>query len=132
MNGKEDTVIVTKDKDLWQVGGNHLNIATGQLFTSHEDPGKLKLKNPRALVGYGFKWFAAQCLLGDAIDNIKGIKGLGPVNVYRLLDKLNTKQDIWKAVQEAYAKAKRDDLLMNAQMLWILREEGGYFDETKI
>jgi len=133
INHRPGTIIASADKDLWQDGGLHLNVTTGELWECKSNPGKLKLgKRREKVVGYGFKWLCAQALLGDDIDNIPGLKGYGPVKVFNLLDKLETKQDIYTAVKKAYEKQERTDLIMNMNMLWMLREEGGYFDEEKI
>jgi len=130
-----ESVIVSKDKDLLQVPGNHYNITSGKLIVA-TNKGSLTLKRDKAgkprLTGTGFKFFCAQMLLGDGVDNIKGINRYGPVKVHGLLSKLRSKDKMWEAVRRVYEDKDRDDILTNAQLLWILREEGGYFSEEKI
>lgn len=153
----EDSVIISKDKDLLQVPGLHYNIMKNKIVRASKK-GELELWRDKAgkarLTGHGFKWFCAQMLLGDAVDNIKGIHRVGDVKAYSLLgsqiihsyicedtgEKTNVWKDLnlsnkecWAVVKSTYKKADRmDDLLLNAQLLWILREEGDWFNEEKI
>ncbi len=40
---------------------------------------------------------------------------------------------MWDKVKEIYKEHDREeDILLNANMLWILRADGEYFDEEKI
>ena len=104
----EISVIVSQDKDLNMVPGYYLNYTTmavdylpwdnsyGSIWieqTVNPDTGK---KRPKKLKGRGTAYFWAQCLMGDAVDNISGLpstvnpstgKGLscGPVKAYDLL-----------------------------------------------
>jgi 5'-3' exonuclease len=131
-----DSIIISKDKDLLQVPGQHFNIMKNKLITASKD-GELELWRDKAgkarLTGHGFKWFCAQMLLGDDVDNIKGIHRVGAVRAHKLLEKSKTNKESWEIVKKVYKDKKRaEDLLLNAQLLWILREEGGWFDEQKI
>lgn len=131
----DKTIIVSKDKDLLQVPGKHYNITSGKVIVA-TNSGSLTLKRDKAnkprLIGTGFKFFCAQMLLGDTVDNIKGINRYGPVKVHGLLSKLRSKRKMWEAVCKVYKDTGRDDILVNAQLLWILREEGCYFNEDLI
>lgn len=125
------TIIASIDKDLLMLPGRHYNINTKEVILS-TDPGSLTLKRTKSnkldLKGTGFKWFCAQMLLGDAVDNIiKPKKGLGPRKVYNLLNKLDTKESLWKEVSKHYTCKERQH--ENAQLLWILREEGKTYKE---
>lgn len=126
---KDHTVIASIDKDLLQIPGYHYNIDSKQLIKS-SDPGKLWIqtrgKNKKDLKGYGFLWFAAQMLLGDTVDNIKGIKGVGPVKVFGLLGDLKDKSvhGILSVVMKEYRRVDRiQDFEINARLLWILRSD---------
>ena len=131
----EKTIIVSKDKDLLQVPGLHYNI-TKSTITKSTKIGGLKLWRDKAgkarLIGHGFKFFCAQMLLGDPVDNIKGIHRCGPVATFKYLSKCNSKRKLWGIIEDVYESHNRDDVLINAQLLWILREEGCYFDKAKI
>lgn len=122
---EEASVIASIDKDLLMIPGHHYNIDTKEVLLA-EDPGTLILSraknNSLVLRGTGFKWFAAQMLLGDKVDNIpKPSKGLGPKKVYDLLEEANDIDSMWKVIQKVYSTSKLD-LETNADLLWILRD----------
>lgn len=131
----DSTIIISKDKDLLQVPGRHYNITKNKQIKA-SNKGRLELWRDKAgkarLTGTGFKWFCAQMLLGDDVDNIKGIARMGAVRVHKAFEEAKTKQECWDIVKKIYEKREREDLILNAHMLWILREEEDYFDETKI
>jgi 5'-3' exonuclease len=136
IHASDDTIIISKDKDLLQVPGRHYNITKNKQIKA-TNKGKLELWRDKAkkarLTGHGFKWFCAQMLLGDDVDNIKGINRMGAVRTHKILDKVKTNEECWEVIKSIYEeKGRSDDLLLNAQLLWILREEGGWFDEEKI
>jgi 5'-3' exonuclease len=129
------TIIISKDKDLLQVPGEHFNISSNKVIHATEN-GSLEVwvdaAGKKRLTGHGFKWFCAQMLLGDDVDNIKGINRVGAVKTHALLSKLRTKETMWNAVKEVYKKHNREqDLLTNAQLLWILKTSNGYFNEEE-
>jgi hypothetical protein len=57
---------------------------------------------------------------------------IGDVKTFEHLKHLRNPIKMWDKVKKLYEEHKREDLLLNAKMLWILREEGGFFDETQI
>lgn len=123
----EGTVIASIDKDLLQIPGEHYNIDSQEHITS-DDPGKLWLtarkSGKRDLRGYGFKWFCAQMLLGDAVDNIKKPKnGVGPVKIFDLLNEVDDPTKMWKIVDNIYNESIIN-IEENADLLWILRGPG--------
>lgn len=117
-----DTVICSIDKDLWMVPGKHYDIATGRKVLS-KDPGGLVLKGNK-LLGTGFAWFCAQMLMGDTIDNIKGIKGIGPAKAYKLLiTKKGSVKLLWRRVRAIYKMYDQlHRLEESAVLLWMRRE----------
>ncbi len=131
---EKDTCIASIDKDMLMIPGLHYNFDS-ELITAASDPGTLTLsKTGKAkankLTGVGFKWFAAQILLGDVCDNIKGLKGYGPVKVLNLLDNEIDIKSIWRTIVETYHD--ETELHKNARLLWIRREpEQMYTDFLK-
>jgi DNA polymerase-1 len=74
--GKDMSILMSGDKDLWMVPGTHADPKTGEFYTvigygqtKHKDVG---LKDPK-LVGRGTSWFWHQMLMGDGADNIPGL-----------------------------------------------------------
>lgn len=71
------SVIASKDKDLRMVPGLHLDMDKYELVdVPHGDYGYIEVddtKSSKKVVGYGPAFFFAQCIKGDAADNIKGL-----------------------------------------------------------
>lgn len=116
----EETIIASIDKDMMMIPGEHINLATLERITSR-DVGELRLSKS-TLKGTGFKWFCAQLLLGDVVDNIQGINGYGPVKVLKLLGNCGTIKECWDKINSVYSD--KDALVMNSHLLWIRRAEG--------
>jgi len=127
---REMTIICSRDKDLKQVPGWHYTWECGKQPSwgpSFVDGyGEIYLDDKRKLKGYGDKFFLAQCLMGDATDNIGGIPGMKDVGAFKILSDTLTYPDGLKAVLEAYKGFYGDDgeknLLENGRLLWMLRE----------
>lgn len=121
LNQTKDTIIVSHDKDLLMVPGRHYSLTYNkEILVS--DPGRMTLTKDNKLIGVGFKWFCTQLLLGDTADNIRGIKGIGPVKAFKLLDKKKEIKDMWEVVTDAY-KDEEDKLKLNMFLLWMARNE---------
>lgn len=128
-----DGICVTIDKDLLMIPGKHYNISTSAI-TDVTDPGHLEIiqhSYGKKLVGYGFKWFCAQMLMGDPVDNIKGIKGIGDVKAFKIMNETKTILEMWRLVRNHYQIAGESIVRAdeNAFLLWIQRNEGETFRE---
>jgi hypothetical protein len=99
--------ICSIDKDLDMLRGDHYNFVKDERYFITEEEG---IKN-----------FYKQLLMGDRVDNIVGIKGIGTVKAERLLKECKNENEMYLAILEAY---KGDDkrVLENGQLLWIRRE----------
>jgi len=71
----EDWVIVSVDKDLRMIPGRFFNPRTFQMIEVNEDEADYNLH--------------IQLLTGDAVDNIKGIRGIGPKKAAKILEGVN-------------------------------------------
>lgn len=127
-----DHVIVSIDKDLLMVPGTHFRMHTTETIEVN-DPGELILeetkyktgKNRKQLKGHGYRWFFAQMLLGDSIDNIKKPKkGQGPKEIYDLLNNCTNPIECFRVVSKEYHEAglSSEDIMKNARLLWIQRK----------
>jgi 5'-3' exonuclease len=67
----KDTIICSIDKDLKQIPGEHYNFVT-QEFT-------------KVTKEEGIRWFYKQLMMGDTVDNIQGIPGIGKVKAENFL-----------------------------------------------
>ncbi len=89
-NGKvENPVIVSRDKDMLQIPGWHLNPWKDDfpILVSPEDADRL---------------FYQQWLTGDSVDGFGGIKGVGPKKAEKLLDTFEDAGLQWQGCLETY------------------------------
>lgn len=92
-NKFENIVICTNDKDLLQIPGEHYNFIT--------DTFKMMSKEESE------KFFWTQMLTGDSVDNVQGIKGLGPVKAKKLLENVTDyKSKVLNIYIEIYGEYK--------------------------
>lgn len=122
MDTKEETCIVTVDKDLLQIPGNHYNYVKGDIcYVSPVE---------------GTRWFYKQMLQGDASDGIKGVRGIGPVGSERFLGDITSEAEMFNIVEELYKSEFGSDseqvLLRNGRLLWIRRARGELWEPPRI
>jgi len=103
----EDYILVTIDKDIDMIRGHHYGFVKEEKYYITEEEG---IRN-----------FYLQILTGDKVDNIMGLKGIGPVKAKRILEKCETELEMYKAVVDAY-EGNLERVLENGRLLWILRE----------
>jgi len=65
-------VICGIDKDLKQMPGLHANVRTGEIIKVTEEE--------------GYQFLLQQCLTGDSVDGIEGLKGIGPKKSIKILE----------------------------------------------
>jgi hypothetical protein len=107
--GEEDYIICSIDKDLDNLRGHHYNFVKNIRYYVTEDEA---IKN-----------FYMQVLTGDRVDNVPGLKGVGPKKAEKILSEAKTETELFNAVLAAYD----DDIhrmTEMAQLLWIRRKEG--------
>lgn len=106
MSNDDDTIICSIDKDLKQIPGKHYNFVKGE----YEEVSYLQ----------GLKFFYEQMLIGDSVDNIFGVEGIGKAKAPRIIQPCETELEMFEAVQSRYDSDER--LLMNGVCLWIQRK----------
>lgn len=138
------TVIVTRDKDLRQCIGWHYGWECGNqpeyplrwvdelgdLVATFVEGVSKKTGKPtkrfKKLEGTGLKWFYAQMLTGDYVDNIPGLKGFGGRKAYELLNPLESEQELLGACIRAYKQVYGDmwevEMMEQAHLVYMLRE----------
>lgn len=133
VSNPDTTIICTRDKDLRMVPGLHYGWECGKQPefgpVEYDSVGEIQLvrrKSGNVIKGGGFKFFGAQLLTGDVVDNIGGLKGTGPVGAYELLKDCTTERDIFDTVRGHYEKVVGDgwkkSLTEQCHLLWIIRE----------
>ncbi len=118
---EEPTIIVTLDKDLLQVPGEH--------YSWHIEGGprdkRWVREARRQTVDHiqGLRFFYTQMLTGDVSDNIKGVDGIGKVGAKNLLSYEHlTEEEMFSIVRDQYSCDA--EMLMNGQCLWMQRHKG--------
>lgn len=101
------SMICSIDKDLLQIPGLHYNFVKKESFEQNPHDGLIH--------------FYSQLLIGDRVDNIFGVYGLGPKKTYQILRDCADEQDMFERVRGLYMDDAR--LLKNGCLLWIKRTE---------
>lgn len=106
---EEESIMVHIDKDLNQFRGHHYNYRKKQHYYISEFEGWYN--------------FYLQILTGDRIDNIQGLKGIGPAKGAKLLKDCETVEQLYQAVLYAY-EGDTERVHENAHLLYLQRKEG--------
>jgi DNA polymerase-1 len=115
--------ILTKDKDLRMIPGVHVNWGTGTRVVLAPDVFSLVHGGKT----YGTAFFWAQMLSGDAVDNIRGIPGIGPERAVGILKHADTDSMAFSTVlgqyRQKFGEAGVPLFCESAALLWIRRRE---------
>ena len=103
----DDCIIASIDKDFDQVPGWHFNFVKNKKYYVTEEEGMLN--------------FYTQFLVGDVIDNIKGVKGIGPVKAKKLLSECTTAAEMFAVCVD---KLGHERAIENGTLLHLRRVEG--------
>tara|TARA_R110000787_G_scaffold126282_2_gene237546 strand:- start:3090 stop:3803 length:714 start_codon:yes stop_codon:yes gene_type:complete len=104
-----NTVVASIDKDMLQIPCWHFNFNRKEWTQVSEWDGD--------------KFFYTQILTGDAADNIKGLKGIGPKKADKILVDCKSVDELWEACVKAY-DGDTERIIENARLLWLRRYEG--------
>jgi len=105
---EDSSCIMTIDKDLDMIRGWHYNFVKRDMYHVTEEAA---IRN-----------FYIQLLTGDRVDNIPGLKGIGPVKATKILENCTTENSLFKAVSEKY-NHDIDKITERGRLLWIRRKE---------
>ena len=106
---EDESIMVHIDKDLNQFRGHHYNYRKKEKYYVSEFA--------------GWYSFYLQILTGDRIDNIEGLKGIGPAKGAKILKDCTTVEELYDAVLKAY-DGDTVRVLENGQLLYLQRKEG--------
>jgi len=120
-NQTTDTIICTIDKDLNMLPGMHYSwpivrkgavVREGTIYEVSEVD--------------AFRSFYTSLYVGDRVDNIFGITGVGKVGAGKKLASLETEREMFNKVRDDYiaSDGHTDRFIMNSRCLWIQRKEG--------
>jgi 5'-3' exonuclease len=116
-NTEEPGIIVSIDKDLLQVPGLHFNTRNKEYTNVTEDEGSLLLHT--------------QVLMGDSVDNITGLKGIGKVKAAKVMKGIPASQHLsvvksfW---QKNFGRGWEDDLQLNMDLIYLKRSMDDRYD----
>ena len=114
--GPHDVVAVSRDKDLDQIIGPHV-----RMYDPMKDQ-TIDAASVLAEKGYTpDKAVEVQTLMGDAIDNIPGIPGVGPKTAARLIMQYGTAENVVAHAEELSPKL-RQNVLEHAGRLGVARQ----------
>ena len=101
-----ESIIASIDKDFLQLKGKHWNFVKKEFTEVTEEEALLN--------------FYLQVLTGDRVDNIIGLKGIGPVKAKQKLEGCESAADMYSACVEAYGGSE-ERVIENCQLLWLRR-----------
>ena len=110
--------IVHVDKDLDQLQGWHYNPVKDERYYVNEFD--------------AYKAFCTQLLMGDRIDNIPCLAGVGPKKAEKVLKDAKTKEELLQAAYEKYQELghTQEYFTEQGQLLWLRRYEGQIWQPT--
>jgi len=116
-----DYIVDSIDKDLNCIVGKHYNSRKGLIYEVTEQ--------------YAERFYWTQLLMGDTVDNIPGIEGIGPKKAENLLAGYSQKQDYKRIVSNAYNNKYPDDgyerMLLNGKLLHLWRDYEDHFSFSR-
>lgn len=129
MHQGPDTVICSVDKDLRMIPGWHYTWSVGKRPSIPkyfvEPMGELRVDGKK-LWFTGLKGFYAQLLMGDSVDNIQGIPGMGPAYACKLLQGATSERELYELVRARYLQEWPQEgiqkLREHAALIWMVRE----------
>ena len=101
-----ESIIASIDKDFLQLRGNHWNFVKKEMTVVTEEEALLN--------------FYLQVLTGDRVDNIIGLKGIGPVKAKQRLAGCESAAEMYTACVEAYG-GSTERVIENCKLLWLRR-----------
>jgi len=112
-----DSVIISSDKDLDQLPGNHWN--PGILLKSREPIYYVQSKQQAD------RFFLKQMIMGDPIDKIPGLPKVGPVKAAAISAEYGFSQELAERVIQLYKEIYEDEwlnyFLANGKLLYLRR-----------
>ena len=106
---EDESLMVHIDKDLNQFRGHHYNYRKKEKYYVSEFA--------------GWHAFYLQILTGDRVDNIEGLKGIGPAKGTKILKDCTNVEELYEAVLKAY-DGDTPRVLENGNLLYLQRKEG--------
>ncbi len=122
--------IYTPDKDMLQLVSNSvlvINPMNWEVFTPERVREKFGIP-PKKLADY-------LALVGDKIDNIQGVKGVGPKTAVKLIEKFGGVEGIldrWEEFEKMFPEAKKEELELSYYLVKPIIDDGLEVEESDL
>jgi DNA polymerase-1 len=113
-----ETFIVTGDKDALQIVGSHIKVYSPHKEGLIYDAAKVKEE-------YGVepdRMIDIMSLMGDAIDNIPGVKGIGEKTAVELIAEFGSLDGVYNNIDKIKSEARKRILSENKEMAYLSKE----------
>ncbi|MBI3011924.1 MAG: DNA polymerase I, partial [Candidatus Omnitrophica bacterium] len=117
--GGVDTFLVTGDKDALQLVNSHIKVYNPH----HREDAILDAASVRARYGVGpERMVDLMALMGDEIDNIPGVPGIGEKTASQLIQRFGSLEELYRHLDEIESPARRKSLEVARQQVELSRE----------
>ncbi len=113
-----ETFIVTGDKDALQIVNSHIKV-----YSTHKEG--LVYDSQKVKEEYGVEpkhMIDIMSLMGDAIDNIPGIKGIGEKTAVELISEFGSLDELYKNIDKVKSEVRKKLLAENKEVAYLSRE----------
>lgn len=112
---------VTSDKDFYQLVDEHIKI----LKPSRTGPDLEMVDYPEVFEKFGVKpnqVVDVQALIGDAVDNVPGVKGVGEMYAKPLIQEYGSLEGLYENIDKVEKKAVKEKLIANKEMAFLSKQ----------
>ncbi|MDP2929347.1 MAG: DNA polymerase I [Candidatus Omnitrophota bacterium] len=113
-----ETFIVTGDKDALQLVNSHIRV-----YSTHKEG--LIYDEDKVKEAYGVgpdRITDIMALMGDASDNIPGVKGIGEKSAVELIGEFGSLEELYKNIDKVKSEAKKNMLKINEKSAFLSKE----------
>src|SRR3989338_7013588 len=113
-----ETFIVTGDKDALQLVGSHIKV-----YSTHKEGLIYDAHKVKEAYGAGpDRIVDIMALMGDAADNIPGVKGIGEKSAIDLISEFGSLEELYKSIDKVKGDAKKRMLKENEKNAFLSKE----------
>jgi len=113
-----DTFIVTGDKDALQLVGPHIKV-----YSTHKEGFIYNTAKVKEVYGVGpEKITDIMALMGDATDNIPGVKGIGEKTAVELIQEFGSLEELYENIDKVKSQQRKKILAENEKNAFLSKE----------
>jgi DNA polymerase-1 len=116
-----DSYCLTSDKDYYQLVTEHIKI----LKPATKGGGLEVVDYPEVREKFGVRpdqVIDVQALIGDAVDNIPGVKGIGIKTAFPLIEKYESLEGVYENIDEITSKSVKAKLIEHKEMAFLSKQ----------